>query len=189
MLSWLVDDSLLIVGLLAVVALGFVAAWWFTRKKQYLLGAAGAGAAALLVWLIASLVVTDRKQIEGAIRDMADAVRAHDVDRLMSHLSNDFRSPMGKSKEEARTAAKGYMDSGDVTEAVVGDFEPPEVSREKRTATISFFVKFKGKRITPDHPGFRCETTFVLDPDNQWRVKGFKLFFPPTSNEEFPVPF
>ncbi len=189
MLSWLADNWFLLVLLLAVVAVGFLAAWWFTRKKKFLLGVAAAAVLALAVFLIATFVVTDRKQMENAVTDMAAAVRAHDVDRLMSHLSNEFRSPKGATKDQARTAAKGYMDTGMVNDAVVGDFELLDLSRPKRTATISFFVKFKGNAISSDHPGFRCETTFVLDPDNQWRVKGFKLFFPPTSNEEFSVPF
>jgi len=131
MLSWLADNWSLLVLLLAVVAVGFLAAWWFTRKKKFLLGVAAAAVLALAVFLIATFVVTDRKQMENAIQDMATAVRTHDVDRLVSHLSNDFRSPKGKTKDEARTAAKGYIDSGMVNDVVVGDFEPPVVARDK----------------------------------------------------------
>jgi hypothetical protein len=59
----------------------------------------------------------------------------------------------------------------------VWDFERGEVSRAQRTAKVHFMVKARGD-WRGSEAGYPCNADFVLDPDGQWRLRGFQIFNP-----------
>lgn len=176
MLESLLDNALLIYVVLGLVALGLLVGLWTTRKRGYALGLAGVAVAALLFWLVTFLIPTDQKRIVGAVQEMSAGVRARDTNRIFAHISDQFRYS-GMGKEAFRGFVDQHLKRGDVTEVLAYDFDQAQVSRKDRTALIEFTVKPKGP-VTGDAAYYHCKATFVLDPDNQWRMKGFDVFNP-----------
>ena len=188
--SWIVDDPTLVLVLLGVGALVLALAWWLTRKRYYLMGAAALGVLALVVWLLYRFVPTDAKQIERNLQDMAAAVDAKDVNRLFSHVSDEFMFHL-HNKADFRRGVEGYLRRGEVQGVTVWGFEVRELSRERHTAKVLFNAKGRGTAFG-GHEYVRCKAHFVLDPDGEWRLKGFELYQPqidPDQGEPLVVPF
>src|SRR5579884_3560629 len=80
--------------------------------------------------------------------------------------------------------------NGGVSSVKVWDIDIKTLSREQRQATVVFKVKARGSQVMD--PGvYNCRAEFVLDPDNQWRLKTFTLFLPqtdPMKGEPLPLP-
>ncbi len=172
--------------LLAVAAIivGFL--WTRTRERRYLYGIGGIAGLFALVFLL-NLVrgETDGEQIERRVKEMAAAVKAKDLDAAFRHVSDRFRRG-GTDKATLRTFAQTVLDRGEVNEFQVSKFERVRFRRvgDQEIGTIPFVVKV----ITNDavYP-FRVEGDFVRDPDGQWRLKDFRVYFI-TSTEEYHVP-
>jgi hypothetical protein len=176
MLEPVLDNALVVYVALGLVALGLLVGLWTTRKRGYALGLAGVAAAALLFWLLTYLLPTDQKRIVAAIEDMSAAVHERNTDRIFAHISDQFRYA-GMGKEGFRGFVDRHLKNRDVTEVLAYGFEQAEVSRPDRTAVIEFNVKPKGP-VTGDAAYYHCKATFALDPDGQWRLKGFDVFNP-----------
>jgi signal transduction histidine kinase len=176
MLSWLVDNPTYVYVTLGIVALGFLIGLWTTRKRRYAIGLGIVAGLALLFFLFTLLMPTDLKRIRHAIDGMGAGVREKNTDRIFDHISDRFR--LGSLDKEAfRSAVDPILKRGDVTEINVWDFRDADISREKRTGTLVFQVKPQPEdRFNKQF--YRCKATFVLDPDDQWRLKGFELFNP-----------
>jgi hypothetical protein len=141
------------------------------------------------VWLTDRLVETDEEQIEHAVREMAEGARTRDVDRVFRHVSESFRSRQGNDKERFKDFARQHINHG-IEDVPVWDFHFEDVSRPKRTASVSFLFKVKGVRIgRAQEFSARCEAKFHLDPDGQWRLQSFQLLNPVTPSDTIPVPF
>lgn len=174
--SWLVEDPTVVYFLLGLAALGLTASWWMTRHRKY---AVGAGVAVLLVVLVRLLdyfVVTDQEKIVASIQVMANGVATRDIDGIFAHVSTRFRL-QGIDKAGFRRWAEARIRQEDVTSIRVWDFSKGEVDRDRSMATIEFLVKGHGGWVRGGE-FFRCKATFLLDPDNEWRLSGFELFQP-----------
>lgn len=190
--SWLVDNFELIVIALSITAVVFGFIWWRTRNRRAALVAGAAVASVGLVWLLIQILPlvfgkSDSQQIESKIREMAAAVKDANLERIFSHISNDFRY-RGHDKAAFRQRAADVLRSRHVEDVIVWDFERGEVARATRKGKISFMVKARGNWQGSD-AGYLCEAEFVLDPDNQWRMKGFEIFNPfRESTQPIPLP-
>jgi hypothetical protein len=196
--SWLVDDPTDIYMVLAVLALILGIIWWFNRgadfgKKRFgwikgliarrltlnqscAAGLTLIGVFALVILALYLFVDTDNKRIRLAIREMSDGVREDNIDKIFSHISDQFRL-MGMGKETFRREVESRRNRGDVTEVRVWGFEEPQFTEGKKEATIEFMIKPVGN-LAPRHTFYRCVATFVRDPDRQWRLKTFLVFEP-----------
>jgi len=196
--SWLVDDPTEVLLVLALFALALGVFWWvrrgddfgkkklswlkglkarrLTRNQCCAMGLTLIGFLALVVVLISLLVVTDPKRIRRAIQEMSDGVKEGNLDKIFSHVSDQFRL-MGQSKESYRPTVERYIRNGDLTAISVWDFDEAQVSREKKEATIEFRVKPKGT-MTGAELFYLCRATFSLDSDGKWRLKTFVVSEP-----------
>jgi hypothetical protein len=178
--SWLVDDASVLYVLLGIVALGLAAGWWFTRQRSYLIGL---GVVVLLlvgVWLLGRLIETDAKQIKGKLEAMAAGVEARNPDQIFTHISKDFLYRGRVTKDAFRQKHESDIRNGEVQKIKIWDVDVRNVDRTQRTATVFFKTKAEGM-VVRDYQFFNCRATFVLDPDDQWRLKDFQLF-PPTTD-------
>lgn len=159
--------------ILAIFVFGFLA--WKTRKRKF---AIGAGVAVLLlaaVWAVDTFVETDSKRIETVIREMAASVKARDTGQLARHLARDFRYH-NQDRESFRKHADDAIRARNVTEVIVWEFEGMSISRKDRKSRMAFLGKPIGNWSQAAH--YRVEADFVLEPDNQWRMQGLKIFNP-----------
>jgi hypothetical protein len=59
-----------------------------TQQGKFLVWAGALGAVAALVFAFETFYVTDAERVEAVVYDLADAVKASDVDRIKSHLDD-----------------------------------------------------------------------------------------------------
>jgi hypothetical protein len=174
MLEWLVDHAVAVYVVLGVVALGLLVALWATRKRPYALGLVIVLAVAALFALLTLFVPTDSKRIIGAVQDMEAGVKAHNADRIFANISDQFRLG-GLDKKRFR----GWVDQHliQVDTITPSDFDKMHIDRAGKVATLEFNVKPKGP-LTGDTAFYLIKATFVLDPDDRWRLKSFEAFNP-----------
>ena len=183
--SWLVDDPTLVYMILAALAVILGVAWWRTKQGKLLLGAIGTVVLIAAVWLIGQYAITDAKRLQRAVEAMAAAVQGRDIITIMAHTSRDF-DYHGTNRDEAAKKLQGILQREDVTDVVVWDFEPQEISREQRAARMNFMVKPKGNWNSGTH--YLCRSQFVLE-DGQWRLRTFAIFNPfVDTNQEIIIP-
>jgi hypothetical protein len=120
--------------------------------------------------------VTDREQIMDHLGVMADAASNRDLERVFSHISKDFQHG-SMDKAAFRQAAERAMRRHNVRNLRIWELEPGEISRDTRSGKIAFKVKADSD-FTRGAEFYLCRAEFVLDPDGQWRMKGFQLFNP-----------
>jgi hypothetical protein len=166
-----------VTGALYFVAIGLLIAAWKTRKRKYALGAGFAVALIVLASVFVFMFPSDQQRIESAVRDMQKGVKDKNADLIFVHISDDFRIGLA-DKPALRKLAEGAMKRGDVNDIIVWDFRDAEISRADRTATIKFYIKPKGNVIADPEPYYTCKAKFVLDSDDEWRMKSFELFKP-----------
>jgi hypothetical protein len=174
MLEWLVDHAVAVYVVLGLIALGLLVALWLTRKRPYALGLVVVLAAAALFALLTLFVPTDQTRIIGAIKDMEAGVRAHSAERIFANISDQFRLG-GLDKTRFRQWVDQHVNQVDTI--TPSDFDKLHVDRVARRATLEFNVKPKGP-LTGDTAFYLIRATFVLDPDDRWRLKTFEAFNP-----------
>src|SRR5438874_6215599 len=196
--SWLVDDptdAYMVLGLLALV-LGII--WCFNRGEDFgkkklgwlkglmarrvtlnqccAMGLTLIGFLAVVILALYLFVDTDNKRIRRAIREMSDGVKENNVDKIFSHVSDQFQL-MGMSKATFRREVENRRGRGDVTEVRAWGFEEPQFTEDKKEAKIEFMIKPVGN-LAPRQTFYRCVAAFVRDSDGQWRLKTFAVFEP-----------
>jgi hypothetical protein len=128
---------------------------------------------ALLVgvyFLLDRLVETRREEIKRKLKEMAAAVRTRDLDRIFSHISEQFQVE-DKDKAVFRRYVEDRFRLVDEL-AVWGEAFPDD------TGTVTFHAKPKGSQV-PEQLQVVVRAQFVRDPDGQWRLRTFELFLPP----------
>jgi hypothetical protein len=187
MLTWLIDNSTLVYTILGAACLGLGLLWWRTKYARYLEGSALALALIAAVWTLGFFVDTDTRRIVRAVEEMRAGVQGRDVDRIFAQISRHFRFG-GSNFTEFRRRVADVIRSRNVNDVNVWDFEPGEISRTRGTATINFKVKPTGDWGN-DARFYRCDAEFVLDPDGQWRMRGFQVFNPfVDAHQPLPIP-
>lgn len=186
-MDWLFEGRTSVYAVLIALTVLLGVFWWQTRKRWCLIGLAVALGLIGLYAILDATVETDREQIVRKIKLMIAAVNAHDIDAAFQHISDDFRTPQGKRKEDLRGLARRYigehlLESVDVWDiACIG-----EPSRADGTARAAFMVKTHG----PGAEGFlaECDATFGFDAQHGWRLSRVRLLKPQTT-EEWPWQF
>ena len=177
MLEWLVDHAVAVYVGLGVVALGLLVALWVTRKRPYALGLVIVIAVAAFFALLTLYVPTDRTRIIGAVGAMEAGVKAQSADLIFANVSDQFRLG-GLDKAHFRHfVERVFNPPGQVEEIHAWDFDNLQIDRPRKTATLEFKVKPKGQ-LTGDAAYYLIKATFVLDPDDRWRLKTFEAFNP-----------
>jgi hypothetical protein len=185
MFWWLVDNAATVYFILGIAALGLFALWWMNRRGKYLLALVVPLALIGLTWLLTLLVVTDKHRLENTCQEIANGIRQRNLDLVFKHISSSFNQANHRqmNKEELRALARNHMDRRGTESVRFAKFSFGEVSRQKKTAQVEFWVygvdDLEGAPI-------RCETIFVWEED-AWRMKGFKLFVGNTGNQ-YPFP-
>jgi hypothetical protein len=196
--DWLFEGRPTVYVILAAAAVLLLVAWWQTRKRYWLYGGVAFLGLIGLYFLLDRLKETDREQIRRKVEEMAAAVSERNVERIFANVSEQFHLN-GSGRAAFRQLAERALSRGEVTDVTVWDFAFPEDFRTKvrRTGTagapeadgarVSFMVKPQGPRLGA--PFFRCDATFVRDPNGQWRLFTFQLFQPGVdSNQPFQIP-
>jgi len=202
MSTWVSEHAGILYLILGLAGALLVAAWWLARSaprrggvappmpaRTYLVGLVAVAALVGVVWVVDHFADTDSKQIERALDAMSAGVAAGDVDQIFAHVSDSFILG-GRNKASFRPFVQNEIRNGGVSSVKVWDIDIKTLSREQRQATVVFKVKARGSQVMD--PGvYNCRAEFVLDPDNQWRLKTFTLFLPqtdPMKGEPLPLP-
>jgi len=195
--SWLVEDPTMVYLVLGLLALALGVIWWINRGEDFgkkklgwlqglktrrltlnqccAMGLTVIGFLAVIIWPLSVVVVTDHERICQVIEEMSRGVEKKDVADVFSHVSDEFKLA-GRTKESYRQEVERRIRSGEITGIAAWDFEQAKVSRKTKEATIEFKVKPKGTITGREF--YRCQATFSLDPDRQWRLRTFSVFEP-----------
>jgi hypothetical protein len=139
------------------------------------------GLLAGLYLLLDRLVETGREQIERKLTVVVPkAVKDRKAGDILAHVAGDFQWE-GLDKAGFGMVVEKALPSMSALE--IWDVRFPEGRpRTARPAKVVFYVKPKGN-VNPAGEAFgRCEAVFVREPDGQWRLQTFAVFFPPTSD-------
>jgi hypothetical protein len=178
--DWLFEGRAAVYVVLAALAAFLFVVWWQRRKRWCLIAVAILAALIGLYALLDKVVETDREQIVRKVQEMAAAVNARNLDALFVHISDQFRSRGGKSKDELRSEIKGYLDSQFIEKVKVWDIVCEErPSRDKATVRVFFSAKAEGAR---DLPHTACDAVFDFTGDD-WRLQSIRLLNPLTGEE------
>jgi len=183
--DWLFEGHTSVYVVLAALMGFLLVAWWQTRKRWVLMGVPLVAALAGVYALLDVMVETDREQIVRKVNALVAALNAHNLDAAFVHVSDEFRSPAGKSKKEVRDAARMYFDQKIVERVKVWDIVCEGTpSRERPPARVFFSIKVEGFRdLFAD-----CDATCDFHPEHGWRLFRVRLFIPQTT-EEWPHQF
>src|SRR4051812_46335796 len=142
--SWLVEGEPVVYAVLGIVFVGFLLAWWRTRKRKLAVAAGMAGALFLGYYLLDRFVESDGEQMVRKVKEMANAISAHDLDAAFRNVSESFDRPP-RNKASFRKFCDDILRVGNVTEVRVWDSSPVDVSRPQRTGTVEFHFKVRGR--------------------------------------------
>jgi hypothetical protein len=176
--TWLPSALVLLSATVAVI---LAIAWWNTRKNRYAIGAGVAVAVAVLVWFLSGFFFTDQKEIINAVEQMRAAVQRHDTEGVFKFIAADFTKG-GRDRKAFRAAADRVLSSGMVTDVNVYGYTDFKIDRARRTATLEF--QAVPKRDNDNLGPRRVEATFVLESDNQWRLKSFDSYLANSTTPE-----
>jgi hypothetical protein len=184
MLAWFQENNTTIYSVLGAALIVLALIWVRTQERRFLRGILG------LAGLLVALILLDffgpasaGRQMRQKIKAMAGAVKLNQMETITRHAAESFEYE-GLDRAAMTHRVQSFINSGDLNEIVVWDFEPPEVS--PGTAKIAFKAKPKGNAI-PGEYYFRCVAQFVRDADGQWRMKTFDIFVQP-QNEPVRIP-
>ncbi|HWG46767.1 MAG TPA: hypothetical protein VN688_28650 [Gemmataceae bacterium] len=178
--DWLFEGRTNVYVILAALTGLLVLVWWQTRKRWCLIAAVVMAGLIGIYAILNVAVETDREQIVRKVNEMTAAVNAHKLDAAFVHISDQFRSHGGKTKQELRTAGQTYLEQKIVERVDVWDIGiEGQPSREKREVHVRFSVKVHGgQEFFTD-----CDALFAFEPEHGWRMKGFRLLKPQTNEE------
>ncbi|MBY0527516.1 MAG: nuclear transport factor 2 family protein [Gemmataceae bacterium] len=190
MLQKLTDNRSTLFLLLGIAAIVLGMIWVRTRDRRCLYGLGGVGAVALVLLLLALFgPESDSAQIKRKVNEMAEGVKAKDVDRIFQHISEQFRY-RSTDKQEFRQYADAALRRGEVAELRLSNIDKVEFLPAKAGEPATASIRFLAKPIAPGGDFdriFRVEAIFIRDPDGQWRLKDF-LLRNPINNEPLVLP-
>jgi hypothetical protein len=180
MFDWLFEGHTAVYVVLITLVVFLFVVWWQTRKRWWLLGVAVAAGSIGLYALLDRVVETDREQIVRKVQEMAAAVNARDLDALFANISDQFRSPGGRTKEALLDDIDSYLRSRTVEKVKVWDIVCVErPSPDNSPVHVFFSAKAEGLReMFAD-----CDATFDFDPQRGWQLQSIRLLKPQTTEE------
>ena len=168
-MSWLYEDSTLVITAAAIFAVGFFIAFLKTGRGLFLLWLGGVGLIALALVGVERYVVTDRELIEDTLFGAAAALEANDVDALLEYLS--------PSAEPLQSEVRLRMRMLKIEEAAVADlrieFSPLELP-PKAIATFLGILKFQANDVPYDRY-LRRLTVKLVKTGDRWLVESYEL--------------
>ena len=174
MFDWLFEGRLTVFILLLLAGAVLLLLWWQQRSRRLLKILGVVAGLALLYFLLDVLVTTDREHITARVRDMAEAFNKRELDHLFANISDNFRSrTYGMDKKGLRAATAGALERYNV-HANVKNIQVSDIDREQRTAKVSFtaLVDYGASY----RPPVTCEADFVLEGEDQWRMKDIRFY-------------
>jgi hypothetical protein len=181
MSRWFTENPTSTYLVLATALLVCAIAFGVTHRVRYLLFAAAVVVLAGVVWLVDSLVITDREQVVRNTIDLARAVEEGNIDRIGQLISEKFYVNGGtggiKRKELLDRAARALPQTSD-RKVEVWDFEveapkgPPGVLECTCMARATGTVE--GRQFDGDP--FHLRLWYIQDPDGQWRLWRFEVW-------------
>jgi hypothetical protein len=177
--DWLFEGRTSVYAILAALVVFLLLAWWQMRKRWLLAGVVFTAALIGLYALLDRTVETDREQIVRRLNEMVAAVNAHNLDAAFVHISDQFRSAGGKSKNELRAAAQAHL-GRDVESVQVWDILiDGRPSREQGEVHVFFSAKtHNGQEFLTD-----CDAIFEFNAAHGWQMRTFRLLKPQTTEE------
>ncbi len=121
-------------------------------------------------FLLDRLVETPHEQIKRKLDEMAAAVRTQNLDRIFAHISEQFSVQTAAGRLN-KAGFRQYVESK-FTE--VQDLEIWGEQFPDDSGRVVFRAKPKGPRI-PEQFQAIVHAEFVLDPDQQWRLRHFDV--------------
>lgn len=187
MFDWLFEGLLAVYLLLLLLAAGIFVLWRRNGERRFLYVLGGIGLLALAYFLLDKCVETDREQIQRKVVEIGAALTKPDLDRVFAHVSESFH--LGNDNKKAmRQRAEGAIKSYNIHNLKIWGTEIGTLDRDSRKAAVSFFLK-ADSTLSSGAKYLLCRSEFVLDPDDQWRMKTFALFNPYSDSETpFPIP-
>jgi hypothetical protein len=177
MFDWLMYNLFVVYLLLGVIAIGLLVAFWLTRKRAWLFAAGGVLVLILIVFLLRLFVPTDYARIMDSIQAMRSGVQKHDTEAVMKHIAQDFS--FGSFDRKAfRARVDHAFQNRFVDDVNFWEFDEVKIDRPNKTATLAFKAKPHPQSSGEGLEHYLVRATFVLEPDDQWRLKTFRLFNP-----------
>jgi len=182
--DWLFEGRTSVYAILAALAVFLLLAWWQMRKRWLLYAVVATAVLVGVYALLDKAVETDREQIVRKLQEMVAAVNAHNLGAAFVHISDQFRSPGGKSKNELRSTAQSYLDRREVESVQVWDIlVDGRPSREQGEVHVFFSAKtHNGREFLTD-----CDAIFEFRPEHGWQLRTFRLRKPQTTEEWFQI--
>ena len=179
MFDWLFEGRTSVYAILAALAVFLLLAWWQMRKRWLLYGVVATAVLVGVYALLDKAVETDSEQIVRKLQEMVAAVNAHNLDAAFVHISDQFRSQGGKSKQELRAVAQSHL-GREVERVQVWDIViEGHLSREQGEVHVSFSAKtHNGREFLTD-----CDAIFQFHAQHGWQLRSFRLLKPQSTEE------
>ncbi len=178
---WFLDNANLWYVLFGIVGLGFGAAWWVHRRPKLLIGVAVGVNIIALIWLLNYFVVTDQRQINLIVREMADAAVDGKAEVFLKHLAKDFEF-QGHKRSEVVEKIKPFK-KYQIYDIYISSFEVEEL--KDNMAKVYFRATVRSRMDErPLMIAFRC---LFIKEDGQWKLKE-AVRYNPVTNEKILAP-
>jgi hypothetical protein len=181
MLSWLVDNAVVIYLVCAIAGLGLLAGWLKTRRREFLIGLGAVAAVAGLVLILSFLIVTDRKQIERNLQALAAGMKERPPQETIPYISKQFSGTFKRRGSEEKWNYKNICDNAtrasqmfNIEDIIIREIQ--FTSLEGSEAVVLFDARPVMDQPVPSF--FPCEARFVKEDDGVWRMSSLKIFDP-----------
>lgn len=178
MFDWIFEGKLSVYVVLGAIAFLFFYLWLRNRKRFQLVVALLAFALMGGYWLLDRAVETEREAVENTVRRMADSVAQKNLDIAFNHISERFRSPKNRTKEDFRKLADEGLASGQVTAVDVWGFEFPQRPDRARECKVKFNFKVHGEVGGHEALYYVCDGVFVYESPGAWRLLRCQILDP-----------
>ena len=168
--SLFAENAWPLVWFIALVDLLLAIAIYATGRGRLLTVIIGLAALAPLLLILERLIVTDRERVDAVVDEMAEAVRAENADRLMSHISPQCRYA-NRGREAIAAAAANVFQLYEI-ERLTLNGRKTRVASARGEATAEFVAVARGRQGTLDvniYPT-RWQLTFQRDKSGSWQV-------------------
>jgi hypothetical protein len=168
-MSWLTEDSTIVLIIAVVVAAGLVLAFLKTGRGLYLLCLGGVILLAMVLVLIERYVVTDREQIEETLSGAAAAVEANDFDAALAYLAPNAEL---LHNDILRRLQRVNVEEATITDLSI-DFSPLELP-PKAIARFLGILKFEASGIPYDRI-LRRLTLKLAKHGDRWLIESYEI--------------
>ncbi len=184
-MDWLFEGQLTVYILLGA-ALGLALALWWNdqRQRHWLVVAAIALVLLGVYYLLDRVVVTKRENLQQTVQAMTDCVKDHKLDIAFAHISDQFRTPAGRTKDEFRNLAEDEIRTGRVKGVKIWDIQFPNGVQRDRETRVTFLFKLQADLGGKEEMYFLCDALFAWEPPHGWRMRSCRIMDPTKEKEE-----